>query len=168
LAQQIAAIKQGLGYGQYLTQTQGKAGSDQGWGTSPYAVETGAESAATASKNRESADGGDTATTDFDPLYAPEDTAHGSQDQRVSGKMDFTAPPQKVEEIRSAPEDQKALREYQAIIGAYAEGEEGAMQLEQIPLEYQELVKQYFDELQEKEQEGKDEGEGSGSEGQDK
>lgn len=154
MAQQIAGIKQGLGFGQYLTQTQGKAGSGQGWGSTPYAAEPAPADARGQVEDRTNGETRDTAATDFDGLYSPESVAHGNRDERVHGKIDFSAPPQKVEEIRSVPEDQKALRDYQGIVGAYADGEEKAMQQEQVPLEYQELVKQYFDELK---GDGKDE-----------
>ncbi len=147
MAQQIAGIKQGLAFGQYLTQKQGKAGSGQGWGSTPYAAEPAPANGSNQVEDRTNGETRDTASTDFDGLYAPENTAHGNRDERVHGKIDFSAPPQKVEEIRSVPEDQKALRDYQGIVGAYTDGEEKAMQQEQVPLEYQELVKQYFDEL---------------------
>ncbi|MCC7479877.1 hypothetical protein IT575_15665 [bacterium] len=147
MAQQVAGIKQGLAFGQYLTQTEGKAGSGQGWGSTPYGAQPTPADANNQVKDRTTGETRDTAATDFEGLYAPESLAHGNRDERVHGQIDFSAPPQKVEEIRWVPEDQKALRDYQGIVGAYAEGEEKAMQQEQVPLEYQELVKQYFDEL---------------------
>ena len=168
LAKQIAQIKKSLGYGGYANMTQGEAGSTWGLGTSPYAVNPKAAEEANQVQNREGSDSlGNTPTTDFEPLYAPEEYAHGfgSEDQ-LQGQFDMSQPPQKVEEVRSAPEDQEALAGYADIIGAYSEGEESAIQREQVPLEYQELVRQYFSQL-ESEAAGKGDGKSDEAESSD-
>ncbi len=151
MAQQIAALKQSLSYGGYLNRTQGQAGSNWGLGTSPYATNPAPAEGANQVQNREGSDSlGNTPTTDYEPLYAPEDIAHGfATEDQLHGQFDMSQPPQKVEEVRSAPEDQEAITGYADIIGAYVEGEESAIQREKVPLEYQELVRQYFNQLEE-------------------
>jgi hypothetical protein len=72
--------------------------------------------------------------------------AFTSEDQ-LHGKLDLSHAPQKIDEVRSAPETQQALVGYSDVIGSYAEGEENAIQQEQVPQEYRDLVKQYFDQL---------------------
>ena len=152
-------MKKGLAFGQYAQGTQGKASSGWGLGTSPYAVEAAPAEGSNQVENRQGdASLGDTATTDFEPLYAPEDIAHGfTSESQLQGQIDLTQPPQKVEEIRSAPDDQESLVDYANIIGAYAEGEESAIQREAVPLEYQELVREYFDQVQKEAAKGKKE-----------
>ncbi|MDQ3024294.1 MAG: hypothetical protein M3R04_07945 [bacterium] len=148
MAAQIAAIQQSLGMGQYLSQTQGKAGSGAGMGSTPYGAEPTPAPSGSKPENREGdPQQGDVNSEQYTGLYAPKDYASSAKDQRLQGKMDLTKPPEKVEEVRSAPEDQKALREYSGAVSAYADGEEEAISREQVPLEYQELVRQYFDEI---------------------
>jgi hypothetical protein len=161
LAQQIAQMKLSLGYGQYANQTQGQASSGWGLGTSPYAVNPAPAEGANQVEDRQGdASQGDTVTTTFEPLYAPTDSAHGfSSENQLHGQIDLTQTPKKVEEVRSAPETQAALVDYANIIGAYAEGDEAAVSRESVPLEYQELVKLYFEQL------AKDAGNNSGESG---
>lgn len=148
MAAQIAAIQQSLGMGQYLSQTQGKASAGWGIGSTPYAVSPTPAPNQREIENREGQRAQDNVQAEqFKGLYAPSEHAHSAKDERVQGRMDMTKPPEKVEEVRSAPEDQKALREYVGAVSAYAEGEEEAVSREQVPLEYQELVRQYFDEV---------------------
>ncbi len=151
-------MKKGLAFGQYAQGTQGTASSGWGLGTSPYAVGAAPADGSNQIENRQGdASLGDTETTHFEPLYAPEDFAHGfSSENQLQGQLDLTQAPKKVEEVRSAPEDQESLVEYANIIGAYAEGEESAIQREAVPLEYQELVRQYFDQLKKEAAKGKD------------
>jgi hypothetical protein len=148
LAEQIAQLKGQLAYGQSPA-LKGDAGTGWGLGTSPYAVNP---KEAPNTKPNEDRQGNkslnDTKPTDFEPLYAPEDFATGTYDTHVKGQFDLSQPPQKVEEVRSAPETQQALTQYSDVVGAYVDSEESAIQREQVPLEYQELVKQYFDQLQ--------------------
>jgi hypothetical protein len=133
--------------GQYLSQTQGKAGSGWGIGTTPYKAEAD-EAPGAHPENKEGAAAQDNVSAEqYTGLYAPEDYAHSAQDERVRGDIDFTKAPEKIEEVRSAPEDQKALREYVGAVSAYAEGEEEAVSREQVPAEYQELVRKYFDDV---------------------
>lgn len=161
-------MKKGLAFGQYAQGTRGTAASGWGLGTSPYAVGAAPAAGSNQVENRQGNDSlGDTATTDFEPLYAPEDFAHGfTSENQLKGNIDLTQPPQKVEEVRSAPEDQEALVEYANIISAYAEGEESAIQRESVPLEYQELVREYFDQVQKEAAKGKQES-GKKEEGKD-
>jgi len=151
LAQQIAALKLSLSQGQGMQNgglgTQGVASSGWGQGTSPYAVAPAEAPDQSKVENRQDGTTRDGTTSDFEPLYAPEDFAHGGRDEQVHGKIDFSKAPQKIEEIRSAPETQQALAEYSGAISAYTEGEENAIQREQVPVEYQEMVRAYFDEL---------------------
>jgi hypothetical protein len=148
LAEQIAQIKQQMAFGQQLG-TQGKAGGGWGLSSSPYAV---APAPAPNSKPNEKRQGDkslkDTKPTDFEPLYAPEDFATSTYDTHVKGQLDLSQAPQKVEEIQTAPETQQALSQYGNVVSAYVDSEESAIQHEKVPLEYQELVKQYFDQLQ--------------------
>ncbi len=156
LAEQIAQLKGQLAYGQ-TPGLKGEASSGWGLGTSPYAVKP---NEAPNTKPNEERQGDkslkDTKTTDFEPLYAPEDYATGTYDTHVKGQFDLSQPPQKVEEVRSAPETQQALTQYSDVVGAYVDSEESAIQREQVPLEYQELVKQYFDQLQQTAQDSTD------------
>ena len=133
--------------GQYLSQSQGKAGSSWGIGTTPYRAE-GNEAPGMHPENKQGKAQQDNVQAEhYTGLYAPNEYAHSAQDKRVKGNIDFSKAPEKVEEIRSAPEDQKALREYVGSGGAIGEGEEEAVGREQVPLEYQELVRKYFDEV---------------------
>jgi hypothetical protein len=148
LAQQIASLKQSLANGGTIG-TQGQASSGWGLGTSPYAVSPApAPNVATAENRQGNASPGDTAPIDYEQLYSPSNYAHSVRDERVKGKVDFSKPPQKVEEIRSAPETQEALVGYSNVIGSYIDGEEKAVQREQVPVEMQEAVKAYFDQLE--------------------
>jgi len=146
LLDQIQQMKQQLGYGGYA-QSREQGGSGWGLGTSPYAADPAPADPNPVVENRQGDQSlKDTAPIDFEPLYAPEDYAHGfTSENQLHGKFDPSAIPEKVEEVRSAPEDQKALTEYADIIGAYAEGEESAINREQVPLEYQQLVREYFE-----------------------
>ena len=139
--------------------TEGTAASGWGLGTTPYAVNP-AEAPNTKPTEERQGDKSlrDTPTEQFEPLYAPEEFANSTYDAQVHGQLDITQTPQKTEEIRSAPESQQALIQYQNVIGAYADGEEAAVQREQVPQQYQELVKLYFDQLQDKEAASKDSG----------
>jgi hypothetical protein len=149
LAQQIASLKQSLANGGQLG-SGGQAASGWGLGTSPLAVTPTPAPNAMNSENRQGNDSlGNTGTMDFEPLYSPSDYAHSSRDERVKGKIDFSKPPEKVEEIRSAPESQEAMVGYANIIGSYIDGEEKAVSREEVPLERQKLVKRYFDQVEE-------------------
>lgn len=147
LMAQIAAMKQQLGYGGYMQGGKGTASSGWGLGTSPYAVDPAPADADNQVEDRQGDDSlENTQPIDFEPLYAPEDYAHSfSSEDQLHGAFDPTAPPEKVEEIRSAPETQAALQEYADIIGTYTEGEESAIDRERVTLEYQELVRRYFE-----------------------
>lgn len=139
-------MKLALSQGQQLG-TSGTAGSGWGIGTSPYAVAPQEAPGAHPENKQGNQSQGSVAPTNFEPLYAPEDKAHGAHDERVKGKLNMANPPEKVEEIRSAPESQEALAEYAGVVSAYADGEETAISREEVPLEYQEMVRQYFDEM---------------------
>jgi hypothetical protein len=147
LASQIAAIQQSLGMGQYLSQTQGKAGSGWGIGSTPYAAEPAPAPGAHPDNHQLDKQKDNVNAEHYTGMYAPNEYAHSAKDERVKGNIDFTKAPEKIEEVRSAPEDQKALREYVGAVSAYADGEEEAVSREQVPLEYQELVRKYFDEV---------------------
>lgn len=146
LMQQIEQWKLQMGYG---NKPGGKAASGWGLGTSPYAVTPAPADPSNQVEDRQGDQSlGDTAPVDFEPLYAPEDVAHGfSSENQLHGDLDLSATPQKIEEVRSAPENQEALMGYADVIGTYVEGEESAINREQVPLEYQELVRLYFDQL---------------------
>lgn len=148
LAQQIESLKQQLGYGNTLSQTQGNAASGWGLGTSPYAVNPAPAPNKSTRENRQGDQSlKDTKPTGFEPLYAPEEYATRTHDERVKGQLDLRYAPQKVEETRTAPETQQALTQYSNVVGAYVDSEESAIQREEVPLEYQELVKQYFEQI---------------------
>jgi hypothetical protein len=136
-----------MSQGQTLS-TSGTASTGWGIGTSPYAVAPQEAPGAHPENKQGNQSQGSVPATNFEPLYAPEDKAHGAHDEKVKGKLNMANPPEKVEEIRSAPESQEALAEYAGMLSAYVEGEESAVQREEIPLEYQELVRAYFDELE--------------------
>lgn len=165
-------MKLQLGYGNMMAQSGqgGQAQSGWGLGTSPYAVTPAPAKGENQVEDRQGdVSPGDTGTIDYEQLYASEDFAHSfKSDEQLHGQFDLSQPPQRVEEVNSIPESQEALAQYIEIIGAYAEGEEQAVALERIPLEYQELVKQYFSQIkQDASGKGKSgEGEaGSGEEG---
>ena len=166
----IAQMKKQLGYGKMMAQgSGGKAESGWGLGVSPYAVDPAPAAGENQVEDRQGdVSPGDTATTDYEQLYSAEEFAHSfSSEDQLKGQFDLSQPPKRVEEVNSIPESQEALAQYIEIIGAYAEGEEQAVQLERIPLEYQELVKQYFSQIKQaaggKEPSG--EGEASGESG---
>jgi len=168
----IAQMKAQLGYGNMMAQGQGQgqgtAQSGWGLGVSPYAVKPAPAKTEGQVEDRQGDDSlGDTETMDYEQLYAAEDYAHGfSTEDQLHGQFDLSQPPKKVEEVNSFPESQEALAKYIEIIGAYADGEEQAVQLERIPLEYQELVKQYFSQIkQDAKGEGSDAKAGSGESG---
>jgi len=164
LAGQIASLKERLGYGGLLSQTEGQANSSWGLGTSPYAV---APTQAPSGANQENRQGDkslkDTAPTQFEQLYSAENYAHSTYDTQVKGHLDISGVPQKVEEIRSAPQSQQALVEYSNVIGGLADSEEAAVEHEEVPREYRELVKEYFDQLQKDAKAGKAAKSGSGN-----
>lgn len=145
-------MKQQLGYGNMMAQGQGSQGQAQsGWGlgVSPYAVTPAPADPEHQVEDRQGdASRGDTEPIDYEQLYSSEEYAHSfSSEEQLHGQFDLTQPPKRVEEVNSIPESQEALAKYIEIIGAYAEGEEQAVALERIPLEYQELVKQYFSQI---------------------
>jgi hypothetical protein len=148
LAEQIAGLKQQLAMGQPIG-TSGTAGSGWGLGTSAQAVAPAAAPNKGTKENRQGNQTlGDTKATQFEPLYQPQDYANQSYDTKVQGQLDISQSPQKVELIRSSPESQQALAQYANVLSAYANGEETAVEREQVPTQYQELVKLYFDQLQ--------------------
>lgn len=151
LLMQIQQMKQQLGYGNFAKNGQGQASGGWGLGTTPYADNPAPAGANPTAENRQGDQSlKDTAPVDFEPLYAPEDNAHSfTSENQLHGQFDPSATPEKIEEVRSAPEDQKALTEYADIIGAYTEGEESAVNREQVPLEYQQLVREYFERVAE-------------------
>jgi hypothetical protein len=167
LAQQIAQMKKEMSMGQLSS--GGSASSGWGLGTSPYAVTPqeaphGAPNEPGAGKREGDKTLGNTAATKYEPLYSPEEFAHGfSSENQLHGQFDLSQPPQKIEDVRSAPESQAALTEYSNIIGSYANGEESAVSREQVPLEYQELVKEYFERLQQEAAAAKKDGKGAKS-----
>jgi hypothetical protein len=151
LLSQIQQMKQELGYGNYAVQGREQAGSGWGLGTTPLAAEPAPADSNNVVEERQGDQSlGDTAPVDFEPLYAPEDYAHGfTSENQLHGQFDPTADPEKVEEVRSAPESQEAMTEYADIVGTYVEGEESAINREQVPLEYQQLVREYFERVAE-------------------
>jgi hypothetical protein len=149
LAQQIQQMKQQLGYSQ--PGTQGQAASGWGTGTSPYAVSPAPAETQGKIENRQDPNQNyeGREPTDFESLYEGEDVGHAfSKEGQLHGQLDLSKAPQKIDEVRSAPETQEALAGYADIIGSYATGEENTIQQEQVPQEYRDLVKQYFDQLQ--------------------
>lgn len=150
-------MKMQLGYGNTLAQQGnqqgqgwgGKADSSWGLGVSPYAVTPAPAKEEGQVENRQGDQSmKDTGTIDYEQLYSGQEYAHGfSSENQLHGQFDLSAPPKKIEEVNSFPESQQALAKYIDIIGAYADGEEQAVQIERIPLEYQELVKQYFSQI---------------------
>lgn len=144
----IAQMKKQLGMGM-MAQGGEKAGSGWGLGVTPYAASPAPADGANQVEDRQGNDSlGDTQPIDYEQLYGAENFAHGfSSEDQLHGQFDPTQPPKRVEEVNSIPETQEALAQYIEIIGAYAEGEEQAVQLERIPMEYQELVKQYFSDM---------------------
>jgi hypothetical protein len=162
LGQMIAQMKQQLAYGGQL-ESPGEASSGWGTGTSPYAV-TPKEAPNTkigGNKQEKGKDYGDRTPTQFESLYGATDYAHGfTSENQLHGKMDFTKTPQKIEEVRSAPETQEALQGFASVVGSYANDEESAVDQEQVPQEYQDLVKQYFNQL--KKDSAKQPGDGKG------
>lgn len=140
-------MKQSFGFGQMAQ--QGKGSSGWGLGTTPYGT-TGSESQAQASDpTRMNGEGtlGDTGTTSYDQFYDSQDLAHGTVDERVQGQFNQFAPPQQVEEVKSAPETQEALREYVTTVGAENIGDQQAIDTQNIPRDYKELHRKYFDNL---------------------
>jgi hypothetical protein len=169
LAEQIESLKQQLGYGNTLSQTQGNAASGWGLGTSPYAVSPAPAPDKNTRENRQGDESlKDTKPTSFEPLYAPEDYATRTHDERVKGQLDLRYAPGKVEETRSAPETQQALTQYSNVVGAYVDSEESAIQREEVPLEYQELVKHYFEQIDQSSAPAQDAGTGNGKSAKDK
>lgn len=150
LMAQIQQMKQELGYGGYAA-TREKGGSGWGLGTSPYAADPAPANPGNVVEERQGDQSlKDTAPIDFEPLYAPEEFAHSfTSENQLHGQFDPSAEPQKVEEVRSAPESQEALTEYAEILGPYIQGEESAISREQVPLEYQQLVREYFERVAE-------------------
>jgi len=151
-------MKLQLGYGNMLAQGNGpgqgegmggQAQSGWGLGVSPYAVTPAPADEQAQVENRQGDQSlGDTQPIDYEQLYQGQEYAHGfSSEEQLHGQFDLSQSPKKVDEVNSFPESQQALAKYIDIIGAYADGEEQAVQIERIPLEYQELVKQYFSQI---------------------
>jgi hypothetical protein len=144
LLKQIEQMKRNLAYGNSLG-SGGQANSGWGMGTSPYATTPAPADPNNQVENRQSDETRDTDTIDFDPMYAPEDFAHGfSSENDLQGNFDLSGLPEKIEELRTKPETQEARAEFAEVFGTYIEGEESSINREEIPLEYQEMVRNYF------------------------
>ena len=140
-------MKQSFSFGQMQQSGQGSSG--WGMGTTPYGVTGSEASQAQIDSNRMNGNDSlaDTGTTDYDQFYDSEDLAHGASDQQVHGQFNPMAPPQKVEEVKSAPETQEALREFVNTVGAENIGDQQAIDTQNIPRDYKELHRKYFDNL---------------------
>lgn len=142
-------MKQSFGLGQGQQGQGGQAGSGWGIGTTPYKA-WGSESQGLApDSGRMNGEDSlmDTGTTSFDQFYDSQDMAHGASDKQVHGQFNPMAPPQKVEEVKSAPESQEALREFVNTLGAENIGDQQAIDNQNIPRDYKELHRRYFDNL---------------------
>ncbi len=148
-------MKQGFQFGQMAQ--SGQAGSGWGVGTTPYGS-TGTESQAYQSDSGRMNGSDslmDTDTTNYDQFYDSEDLAHGANDEQVHGQFNALAPPQKVEEVKSAPETQEALRDFVTTVGAENIGDQQAIDTQNIPRDYKELHRRYFDNLKKASEEKK-------------
>ncbi|MCB1217255.1 hypothetical protein KDL44_07670 [bacterium] len=149
-------MKQSFQFGQMAQSGQGGS-SGWGVGTTPYGV-TGSESQGMAGDpNRMNGSDSlmDTGTTQFDQFYDSQDLAHGAHDEQVHGQFNQAAPPSKVEEVKSAPETQQALREFVTTVGADNIGDQQAIDTQNIPRDYKDLHRKYFDNLKKASEEKK-------------
>ncbi|MCB1186521.1 hypothetical protein KDL29_05070 [bacterium] len=156
-------MKQGFKFGQ----TQGGGASGWGIGTTPYGS-TGSEATdpqIDSSRMNGSDSLMDTGTTQYDQLYDSQDLAHGVNDEQLHGQFNQAAPPSKVEEVKSSPETQEALREFVNTVGADNIGDQQAIDTQNIPRDYKELHRKYFDNVKKATEEKKKAAEAKEKEG---
>lgn len=144
LAGELGEIMKNLRRGQYLQAQSGQATSNWGYGTTNLRTDSapGGTEGERSLRDVEGA-GNERVAVEFDPLYAPEQIPAGTYDTRVRGRVGEGGATL-FEEFRSLPTDAKGLRDYYSIVSAYTGSQERAMNAEEIPPEYRELVKNYF------------------------
>lgn len=144
LSGEMGEIMKNLRRGQYLQAQGGQATSNWGYGTTNYRTDSapGGSEGERSQRDVEGA-GNERVAVEFDPLYGPEQIPAGTYDTRVRGRVGEGGATL-FEEFRSLPTDAKGLRDYYNIVNAYTGAQERAMNAEEIPPEYRELVKGYF------------------------
>ncbi len=144
LSGEMGEIMKNLRRGQYLQAQSGQATSNWGYGTTNLRTDS-APGGSEGERSRRDipGEGNERVAVEFDPLYAPEQIPAGTYDTRVLGRVGEGGATL-FEEFRSLPTDAKGLRDYYSIVSAYTGSQERAMNAEEIPPEYRELVKNYF------------------------
>ena len=144
LAGEMDDIMKNLRRGKYLQAQGGQASSSWGYGSTNYRTQSapGGSEGERSQRDVEGA-GNERVAVEFDPLYAPEQIPAGTYDTRVRGRVGEGGATL-FEEFRSLPTDAKGLRDYYNIVSAYTGAQERALNAEEIPPEYRDLVKGYF------------------------
>lgn len=148
LSGEMEGIMKSLRSGQYLAQEGGsRAASDWGYGTTNTKTDS---SPGGSEGNRDARDvegaGNERTEIDFNALYAPEQIPKDSYNARVHGRLNDDGATL-MQEFRSLPTDADGLTDYYNIVKAYTGAQEDAVDNEEIPWEYRELVKSYFNGL---------------------
>lgn len=147
LQAEMDGVMKSLRSGQYANKEGGKAASDWGYGTTDLKVDS---SPGTDEGNEDVRDVKDTGNErteiDFNALYAPEQIPKESYNTRVHGQLGDEGATL-MQEFRSLPTDADGLTDYYNIVEAYTGAQEQAVDNEEIPWEYRELVKSYFNGL---------------------
>ncbi|MEP0814998.1 MAG: hypothetical protein HRF49_10080 [bacterium] len=145
LSKELDALLQGMrSRGQGRTQG-GNAMSDWGIGSTLTRANPTPGTNAGERSRRDVADKGNERTAiDFVPSYDPEQIPSDAYNTRVRGKVG-SGGETLAQEMISLPSKADSLSEYYDIVAAYGNAAEQAMENENIPPEYRELVKSYFE-----------------------
>ena len=149
LSSQLSQMKTEMQGSHYLAGTSGTAQSNWGYGTSNMKV-----GSSPGGKNGEKSQrdikgsGSERTAVDFNPMYAPEQAPSKSYDTRVKGQIGSGGTTM-TQTIKSLPSDSKGLSEYYNIVAAYTGAGESALDDQSIPPEYRDLIKNYFNKINE-------------------
>ena len=144
LAGEMEGIMKSLRAGKYMASEGGKAASDWGIGSTNLKVDSAPGTDEGDKGERDVPDAGnERSEIDFTPSYAPEQIPKDSYDTRVRGSIG-DAGATLTQEFKSLPSDARGLSEYYNIVNAYTGSQERALEDEDIPAEFRDLVRQYF------------------------
>jgi len=144
LAGELDEIMKALRAGKYMTRESGKGASSWGYGTSNLKSDStpGTSEGERSERDVEGA-GFERSEINFDPIYAPEQVPSQTYDTRVRGRIGEGGTTL-MQEFRSLPTSAEGLSDYYDIVSAYTGAEERAIDAEDIPPEFRDLVRDYF------------------------
>lgn len=140
----MEGIMKSLRAGKYMAAESGKAASDWGIGSSNVKTDSAPGTNEGERSERNVPDEGNERTEiDFAPSYAPEQIPKDSYNTRVRGQVGEGGATL-TQEFKSLPTDAEGFSEYYNIVSAYTGSQERALDNEEIPAEFRDLVRQYF------------------------